>query len=301
MKKIISFILFIVAITETSCHSKLIPQQSVNQQITDSKGNKNLLGTCTKESLEQEPYSIWFNKNYADYNIDTPTAEKLKPNLSGKHFTIFMGTWCGDSRREVPRMFKILEYCDVPSSHIKLIMLNNTDSMYKQSPAHEERGVNIHRVPDLIVYDNNNEMGRIVESPVVSLEKDLLSITGNEGYVPNHKAVSFLIKLFNEKTTADINNHLQDYANAIQPLAKSAAELNTYGYVLMAAKEMDKAGVAFKFNTILYPDKANVFDSMGEFYFKTGDKLLATKNYQKTLQLEPTNENAKKMLGQLGN
>jgi hypothetical protein len=295
MKNIISFIL-VVFITATSCHPKLVPQQTV-----DSRGNKNLLGQATKASLQKDPYNIWFNKNYADYTIDTLTAEKLKPNLSNKHFTIFMGTWCGDSRREVPRMFKILEYCGVPSSHIQLIMLNNVDSMYKQSPQHEEHGINIHRVPDLIVYENKNEMGRIVESPIVSLEKDLISITNNEGYSPNYKAVSFLITIFTEKKAEDINNHLNDYANEIKLLAKNSSELNTYGYVLMAAKEMDKAGIVFKCNTVLYPGDANVFDSMGEYYFKTGDKLLAKQNYQKTLQLEPNNEDAKKMLAQLGN
>ena len=291
MKNIISFIL-IVFITATSCHSKLIPQQTV-----DSRGNKNLLGKANKESLQKDPYNIWFNKNYDDYTIDTLTAEQLKPNLSNKHFTIFMGTWCGDSRREVPRMFKILEYCKVPSSQINLIMVSNTDSMYKQSPQHEERGINIHRVPDLIVYDNKTEMGRIVESPVTSLEKDLLSIATSEGYVPNYKAVSFLITIFSEKKMEDFNNHVNDYANAVKLLAKNSSELNTYGYVLMAAKEMDKAGFIFKCNTILYPADANVFDSMGEYYFKTGNKLLAKENYQKTLQLDATNEDAKKNAG----
>jgi tetratricopeptide (TPR) repeat protein len=297
MKNIIAFILSIVLIISISSCSKKI----ISQETTDSKGNKNLLGKSDKKNLEKEPYNIWFNKNYNDYVVDTLTAEQLKPNLINKHFTIFMGTWCGDSRREVPRMYKILEYCGVPTAHINLIMLSNTDSMYKQSPQHEERGINIHRVPDLIVFNNKTEMGRIVESAVVSLEKDLLSITNNEGYVPNYKAVSFLITIFSEKKMDEINNHINDYANAVKLLAKNSSELNTYGYVLMAAKEMDKAGFIFKCNTILYPAEANVFDSMGEYYFKAGNKILAKENYTKTLQLDPTNEDAKKMLAQLGN
>ena len=295
MKIIISFILF-VFICATSCQPKIIPQQT-----TDSKGNKNLLGKATEASLQKDPYNIWFNKNYADYTIDTLTAEQLKPNVSGKNFKIFMGTWCGDSKREVPRMYKILKYCGVPSSRIELIMVSNRDSTYKQSPQHEERGMNIHRVPDFIVYDNKIEMGRIVESPVVSLEKDLLSIINTEGFVPNYKAVSFLITVFAEKKMDDINNHVNDYANAVKLLAKNSSELNTYGCVLMAAKEMDKAGFIFTCNTILYPADANVFDSMGEFYFKTGNKKLAKENYQKTLQLDAANEDAKKMLAQLEN
>ena len=55
-------------------------------------------------------------------------------------------------------------------------MLSNQDSVYKQSPAHEERGLEIHRVPDLDSIEKGREIGRIVESPVLSLERDLLAI-----------------------------------------------------------------------------------------------------------------------------
>jgi cytochrome c-type biogenesis protein CcmH/NrfG len=62
---------------------------------------------------------------------------------------------------------------------------------------------------------------------------------------------------------------------------------------------MRKAGIVFKLNTELYPDKANVFDSLGEYYFKTGKRSLAKENYLKVLQMEPDNKNAKKMIAQL--
>ena len=158
-------IIFVAAIC--SCHPKLYPHSSLNMESKDANGKPMLLGRCTKKRLEQPPFNVWFTKNYNDYSVDSATAGEMKLKLQQKHFMIFMGTWCGDSRREVPRMFKILDYCGVKSSRIELIMLNDFDSVYKQSPNHEERGMNIHRVPDLIVFDNKKEIGRIVESPVV--------------------------------------------------------------------------------------------------------------------------------------
>jgi tetratricopeptide (TPR) repeat protein len=301
MQKILMILAFIGLISGISCSSKLAPTETLNKQVTDSRGNKNLIGHCTEKSLQKKPYSLWFNKNYADYRIDTFAAEKLKPNLRGKHFCIFMGTWCGDSKREVPRIFKLLEYCGVHNSQIELVMLSNQDSVYKQSPEHEERGLNIHRVPDLLVYDGRHEMGRIVESPVISLEKDLLSITNKEPYSPNYRAVSFLIELFGRKTIGEIESHLGDYKRPLDSLVKNASELNTYGYVLMASKEMARAGIVFKANILLFPGVANVFDSMGDYCLKTGDKAKAREYYQKTLVIEPTNEDAKKMLDQLAN
>jgi tetratricopeptide (TPR) repeat protein len=301
MKKLIIVLITLDLFAASSCSSRLVTGQSLNKQVTDEKGNKNLIGLCTKKGLEKRPYSRWFNKNYADYTVDTTSAEKLKLKLEGKQFCIFMGTWCGDSKREVPRIFKILEYCGVQGSRIKLVMLSNQDSIYKQSPGHEEKGLNIHRVPDLLVYDDRHEMGRIVESPVISLEKDMLSITNNEPYLPNYRAVSFLIKLFSDKPITDIESGLEELTKTLQPLVKNASELNTYGYVLMAAREMEKAGIVFKTNILLYPGVANVFDSMGDYYIKTGERSMAKEYYQKTLLLEPTNADAKKMLDQLGN
>ena len=93
-----------------------------------------------------------------------------------------MGTWCGDSKREVPRLLKILDYCNVRPEQIKIIMVSNADSMYKQSPTHEDRGLNITRVPTLIVYEGTTEMNRFVEYPVESLEKDLVKIMSRREY-----------------------------------------------------------------------------------------------------------------------
>src|SRR5207245_2056570 len=106
------------------------------------------------------------------------------------------GTWCGDSQREIPRVFKLLNYLGIRSSQIELVTVNNSDSAYKQSPTHEERGLIIHRVPDLIIYHDQSELGRVVESPITSWEKDMLSILQGEAYTPNYKAVPWLAKMF---------------------------------------------------------------------------------------------------------
>ena len=67
----------------------------------------------------------------------------------------------------------------------------------------------------------------------------------------------------------------------------------------MAAGEMQKAKIVFFLNTILYPADANVYDSFGEFYLKTGNRLLARVNYKKVLAIEPGNENARKLIDQM--
>jgi tetratricopeptide (TPR) repeat protein len=49
-----------------------------------------------------------------------------------------------------------------------------------------------------------------------------------------------------------------------------------------------------------YPRSFNVYDSLGEAYLMNGDKDLAIENYRKSLELNPDNSNAAKMLKKLG-
>jgi len=67
----------------------------------------------------------------------------------------------------------------------------------------------------------------------------------------------------------------------------------------LSQKNYDKAIDIFTMNTFAYPNSANVFDSLGEAYMNKGDKTLAIKNYEKSLELNPNNENAKDMLTEL--
>lgn len=179
------FIIIFAFLLGTAKHS-LAQDQPVNQRYTDAAGNIILLGQCTREALWQAPFRSWFAINYDQYVVDSATCLYVAPLLKDKKITLFMGTWCGDSRREVPRLLKILDCCGFPPEQLTMIMVSNQPDMYKQSPGHEEYGRNIFRVPTLIIDGLTRELGRIIELPVVSLEKDLLRILRNEGYVPNY-------------------------------------------------------------------------------------------------------------------
>nr|WP_315203670.1 serine hydrolase [uncultured Flavobacterium sp.] len=72
--------------------------------------------------------------------------------------------------------------------------------------------------------------------------------------------------------------------------------LNTKGYEYLSQKNYDKAIDIFTMNTFVFPKSANAFDSLGETYMNKGDKDLAIKHYEKSLQLNPNNGNAKDMI-----
>jgi tetratricopeptide (TPR) repeat protein len=55
----------------------------------------------------------------------------------------------------------------------------------------------------------------------------------------------------------------------------------------------------FKLNVEVYPQSYNVYDSLAEAYMINGEKELAIKNYEKSLELNPKNTNAIEMLKKL--
>lgn len=76
-------------------------------------------------------------------------------------------------------------------------------------------------------------------------------------------------------------------------------ELNALGYRLIRAKKFKEAARILQLNVEAYPQSSNAYDSLGEAYADDGNKRLAIANYQKSLQLKPTNKNGAVMLQKL--
>lgn len=137
-----------------------------------------LLGKANRVGFAQTPFQSWFDKNFESYEFDKATIEKLKPLLKDVTIKTFMGTWCGDSKRETPRLYKILDAVNFNYDNFTLI----TVSRQKNTPSGFEKGFNIIRVPTIIFYKKGKEMGRFVEFAQESLEKDMLAIVSGTSY-----------------------------------------------------------------------------------------------------------------------
>ncbi len=68
--------------------------------------------------------------------------------------------------------------------------------------------------------------------------------------------------------------------------------INSAGYQLLSAKKLSDSIQIFELNVQLHPESWNVYDSLAEAYMNSGEKELAIQNYQKSLELNPKNNNA---------
>ncbi|MDO5615900.1 MAG: thioredoxin family protein [Cruoricaptor ignavus] len=161
---------FLFALLQSCQAQKVV----VNREVETQTDGKMLLGRQTADQFLQEPYSDWYNQEYNDYQIDEQALRDLKKIKFNSHLlTVFVGTWCGDSHREFPRLMKILDELKFPKEKITIIGVNRK----KESPAGEEGLYNIQKVPTIIVKKYGKELGRIIEFPKSGyIEKDLVEI-----------------------------------------------------------------------------------------------------------------------------
>lgn len=174
MKKIIINVL--LALFFAGCGTS---QQLKNVEDNSQTINPDVLtGKQKREALTGAPHNLWFVPNYQDYQVNSDDLASLTPLLKGIEIKVFMGTWCGDSKRETPRFYKIMDAAGVKDKDITLITMNRS----KKTPENFEEGLNITNVPTFIFYRNGKEINRIVEYPIQSLEKDMIAILKGTGY-----------------------------------------------------------------------------------------------------------------------
>ncbi len=75
--------------------------------------------------------------------------------------------------------------------------------------------------------------------------------------------------------------------------------VNSLGYEFMPDRPL-LAGKIFQLNVELHADSWNVYDSLAESYMVAGDRERAIELYQKSLELNPQNQNGLEMLQKLG-
>ncbi|MGA1770894.1 MAG: thioredoxin [Flavobacteriaceae bacterium] len=129
-------------------------------------------GKINRQNLISSPLTSWFETGYNQYYIDTQWVKEHQGLLDGLQFKLFLGTWCEDSEREVPGMLKLLDALGLDQNSMEIYAMDKN----KITAANFEKGLNIINIPTLIVYKDGEEMNRIVELTIESLEKDLSKI-----------------------------------------------------------------------------------------------------------------------------
>lgn len=148
--------------------------QSINVIIKDPdlQNKKVMVGKCNRDGLRQGEFGAYFKSQYEVYEPSQKYIDKIKSKINLVDITIVFGTWCSDSKIQVPRFYKILDNAGYNEKRMTVIGVNHSKQAFTMNIEH----LKIDRIPTFIIYQNGKELGRIVESPKKSLEKDLAKI-----------------------------------------------------------------------------------------------------------------------------
>ena len=133
----------------------------------------NHFGLLSKSLIIDHDSYTWFPKQYDAYQPNLNEFDSA--NLKQISIKIFMGTWCHDSKREVPRLYKILDELYYDYENFEIIGLTKDKKGYFQDYA----TFGITNTPTIIFYRNDMEIGRIIEEPKGSLEDQMARIIAN--------------------------------------------------------------------------------------------------------------------------
>ncbi len=174
--------------------------------------------------------------------------------------------------------------------------------LWNDLSAAKEEGLNLEAVQDRFSYENKYSF---ISKSGIEPEQLKREHANNVKYVWMRIHTSQSATTVLEQTIAEsgIGAALKKYAELkgapIEEYYFDEVEMNRLGYQLINQNKLKEAIAIFKMNVELYPEAWNVYDSLGEGYMLLGEKELAIKNYEKSLELNPDNTNGVAMLERL--
>ncbi len=142
----------------------------------------------------------------------------------------------------------------------------------------------------ILMCNNKNQSFNIIESVYGIMKDQPFNLPKKSIYrqirSSCHKNIDEGVKLYHTLKQSDYKLYNFNDPNA----------LNSLGYDLLTSKKIKESIIIFKLAVIEFPKDANLYDSLGEAYFTDKQYDLAIEYYQKSLELNPENTNAVKMI-----
>ena len=148
----------------------------------------------------------------------------------------------------------------------------------------------------IIVLSNYDEAGH----PAEQIGERIQNIISGKPYEPlKFPLPQFIFQYLSRNGINDFEKNGDDLLKKNGYGIRGPMILNRLGYDLIHEKKLAWAVEVFKWNTRLFPKNPNGYDSLAEAYMLNGQKELAIQNYKKVLEMDPENQNAKKMLDKM--
>jgi thiol-disulfide isomerase/thioredoxin len=147
--------------------------QELNKMIIDERLEKEvLIGYCDRSGLLIGEFGDSYVREYQEYVPDKKIVKKIKKHDTDYNIVLVLATWCHDSKEQVPRFYRILDDARLSEELLTVICVDGNKTGGELLIEH----LGIELVPTFIFYRDGEEIGRIIETPGISLEEDMWEI-----------------------------------------------------------------------------------------------------------------------------
>ena len=145
-------------------------------------------------------------------------------------------------------------------------------------------GFEIYRVPTLIVERDGREISRLVEHPVLSLERDLLAMLNGDDYEPSYAAYPIVRRWLSEGLLSDPNVSPSGLAKQLRPAINGEGDLAAAARVLQSRGDLVEAIKLFEVNCALHWESAGCHQRLASALLESGDRVNARKSAERALR-----------------
>ncbi len=150
-----------------------VQAQELNKRIIDERLDREvLIGYCDRSGLLFGEFGDSYIHEYQEYVPVKKPVKKIKKHKADYNIILVLATWCHDSKEQVPRFYRILDDAKLSDDILTVICVDGNKTGGELPIEH----LGIERVPTFIFYRDGEEIGRIIETPEISLEEDMWSI-----------------------------------------------------------------------------------------------------------------------------
>jgi CubicO group peptidase (beta-lactamase class C family) len=139
-------------------------------------------------------------------------------------------------------------------------------------------------------------------SDVFGASNELLQLIDNKPYkIPEQNLSRIYGSLLENGNKEKASQLIEEYIKNPTNYSATERDFNRLGYQFLRLQKNENSLQTFNSGTLIFPKSWNIYDSYGEALLQCGKKEDATKMYQKSVELNPENENGKKVLNNLLN
>jgi predicted Zn-dependent protease len=170
---------------------------------------------------------------------------------------------------------------------------------FKQSPGHPEARRYVHRTPTIVIVRDGREIGRIVETPSLSLEADTLAILEGRGPAPKYGAEAWVHHLFTDLSAEDAIKALLSGGPEVAKRSDPDSLWHYAEFDLLKNGRAREAKAVLDLHLELNPRSATGHALMSDALLSLGRKAEARAAAERALALEPGNDRAQRAASKL--